>query len=473
MDADVVANYLISKGVLSSSDREDISSADNKCTRLLAKIADKHAYQELFSVLHQTAPQLPAHGKLWGMLNKSCDGMCSTEICKVEAVLNGTVVLVIWHWDYSLIAEIYSSCSLSSCPDVYLEDHVRHLTPIPEGEATLEQPTSRADTACSGRVTEESGYYTHNSASYQSSNRLTQPSFEVVSHNSASYQSSNRLMQPIFEVSHSKRIFTLDVCTSVRGEEGGHESEAATEHLSDKKDEQLERERLTSSKKISPSKVSSPITVPKRNSSSSSLSHLVPPLPEATKCTAATNYYTQQTTEPISHSERTMKEWGYYAPNSTLCQSSRDPCSSELSQQKHTNSLESLVSMSDGFIPFETACCEATTGGMQDGKDDQLERDSVAVSIPKRISPRQVSSPITVPVRNSSSSSLTPLSETAPERPASHSDASPTSSSPTSSSPKLLSSERKPGKLLSQFLKLLFPPSDDVQTVLPGIKQIF
>ena len=80
MDADVVANYLISEGVFSLSDREDISSADNRCTCLLAKIAEKHAYQELFSVLHQTAPQLPAHGKLWGILNKSCDGMCSTPI---------------------------------------------------------------------------------------------------------------------------------------------------------------------------------------------------------------------------------------------------------------------------------------------------------------------------------------------------------------------------------------------------------
>lgn len=320
------------------------------------------------------------------------------------------------------------------------------LSPIPEDTATLERATSRADTACSGRVTEESGYYTHDSASCQSSNRLTQPSFEV---------------------SHCKRVFTLGVCTSsmsMRGTGGGHESEAATEHLCDKEDEQLERESFTSSKKISP-KVSSPITVPKRNSSSSSLSHLAPPqLEQATKCSAATNYCTQRTTEPsvsravTSHSERTTKEWRYY---STLCHSC-DPCSSEISDQNHTYSLESFVSMSDGFIQFETAGGEAMTDGMQDGKDDQLERDSAAVSIPKRISPKQVSSPITVPVRNSSSSSLTPLSEPAL-----------TDASPTSSSPKLLCSRRKPGKLLSKFLKLLLPPPDDVQTVLPGIKQIF
>lgn len=86
MEPDVVANYLISAGVFSSSDREDISSADNKCIRLLDKIEEKGAYQELFSVLHQTGPQLPAHGKLWEILNKSCDGMCSTHIDKVGAV---------------------------------------------------------------------------------------------------------------------------------------------------------------------------------------------------------------------------------------------------------------------------------------------------------------------------------------------------------------------------------------------------
>ena len=327
-----------------------------------------------------------------------------------------------------------------------LEDDVRPpLSPIPEDTATVYRAMSRADTACSGRVTEESGYYTHNSASCQSSNRLTQPSFEV---------------------SHCKRVFTLDVCTSsmsVRGVAGSHESEAETEHLRDKEDEQLERESFTSSKKISP-KVSSPITVPKRNSSSSSLSHLAPPqLEQATKCTATSNYCAQRTTEPsiprvvTSPSERIMKEWRYY---STSCQS-RDSCSFEISEQKLTNSLESLVSMSDGFIQFETAGGEAMADGIQDGKDDQLERDSVPVSIPKRISPKQVSSPITVPVRNSSFSSLTPPSE----RPA--------DASPTSSSPKLLSSGTKLGKLLSQFLKLLLPPPDDVQTVLPGIKQMF
>lgn len=365
---------------------------------------------------------------------------------------------------------------------------MRPLSPIPEDTATIDLPMSRADTACSGRATEESGYYTHNSASYQSSNRLTQPSFEVF---------------------HSKQALSSDVCTSsmsMRGAVGGCGSEAATEHLHERNDDWLERERgivngwrerndewlqresFTDSKKISPN-VSSPITVPKRNSSSSSLSHLAPLLLEekqaihSPKCTAATNHYTQRTTEPLSsavtaHCERTTQEWGYYT------QQSHDPCSSELSDQKHTYSLELLVSMSDGFIPFEIAggCeSEALMGCMQGSKDDQLERDSVkddqlerdsvTVSAPKTLSPKQVSSPITVPIRNSSSSSLPPLSESAPERPASLSDAS-----PAPSSPKQLSSGRELKRLLMRGLqKLLFPPPDDVQdtyTLLPGIKQM-
>lgn len=71
MDADVVADYLVSEGVFSSSDRENIFSADDKCVYLLSKVEDKRAYHDLFSILHQTGPQLPAHKILWDIL---CDG---------------------------------------------------------------------------------------------------------------------------------------------------------------------------------------------------------------------------------------------------------------------------------------------------------------------------------------------------------------------------------------------------------------
>lgn len=74
MDAGVVADCLVSMGVFSSSDSDDVSSADNRCACLLAKIAEKQVYHHFFSTLLQTG-----HEKLWDILSRACEGKFKLE----------------------------------------------------------------------------------------------------------------------------------------------------------------------------------------------------------------------------------------------------------------------------------------------------------------------------------------------------------------------------------------------------------
>ena len=70
MHTGVVADCLISEGIFSPSKREDISSAGDSCACLLQMIADEDADCNFFSILYKTSAQLPAHGRLWGILSK-------------------------------------------------------------------------------------------------------------------------------------------------------------------------------------------------------------------------------------------------------------------------------------------------------------------------------------------------------------------------------------------------------------------
>lgn len=139
---------------------------------------------------------------------------------------------------------------------MYLEEHMAlHLSPIPED--TTAGPRY---TACSGRITEESGYCTQNSRAH--SRQL-------------SYQSS-----------HFSHGLDLEFQS-----EDVYVSEVSNECLDDSKDDQLETDRATTAASRTNSTVNStvhsimkakqqmspPIDVPKRNSSSSSLTHLAEP----------------------------------------------------------------------------------------------------------------------------------------------------------------------------------------------------
>ena len=83
LDADVVADCLVSEGVFSSSDREDVISADCKVSCLLERVKEKNAYCNCFSILLQTGEQLPGHGRLWDLLNETCKGIYWNVACYI------------------------------------------------------------------------------------------------------------------------------------------------------------------------------------------------------------------------------------------------------------------------------------------------------------------------------------------------------------------------------------------------------
>lgn len=76
VDPEVVTDCLVSEGVFSPSAQNYITSAesDEKISRFLEKVEEKRAYQVSFSILQETGEQLPAHGRLWDILNETCNG---------------------------------------------------------------------------------------------------------------------------------------------------------------------------------------------------------------------------------------------------------------------------------------------------------------------------------------------------------------------------------------------------------------
>ena len=153
------------------------------------------------------------------------------------------------------IADIGSSGSLSECASVYLEEHMRHeprLSPVPE-ESSM--PIT-AHPALSGRLTEESGYGTH-ASSTQTHNCLM--------HISSCYTSLGQV-EDVSQLS-TENGFIFEV-----------ESKVSAGYKEDSTDEdQLETDNVTVEsvpalrRMNSIPRTSTPISVPTRNSSSSSL----------------------------------------------------------------------------------------------------------------------------------------------------------------------------------------------------------
>ena len=75
LNAAVVADCLVLEGVISSSERDSVLLADDKISYLLEMVHEKNAYCNCFEILLQTGKQLPAHGRLWDILNETCKGM--------------------------------------------------------------------------------------------------------------------------------------------------------------------------------------------------------------------------------------------------------------------------------------------------------------------------------------------------------------------------------------------------------------
>jgi hypothetical protein len=231
MDADVVSDCLVLEDILSLSDARDVTSAEDKCACLLEKIADRNAYRHFFAVLQLT--ELPAHDRLFDIL---------TDACK----------------------EI-SSGSLSDSASVYLEEHMGHIPRLPavpeecsvaEGYGVPEGcsvPVTQHP-ALSGRLTEESGYGTHNSA--QTHDRLTEISSRCTSQGSMDQVVSHMSMRDEFMFEHESRTL------AGRGEENAIEDQLET-------DGAIAVSVLSRTNSIHRS--STPISVPTRNSSFSSL----------------------------------------------------------------------------------------------------------------------------------------------------------------------------------------------------------
>ena len=74
LNAAVVADCLVLEGVISSSERDSVLLADDKISYLLEMVHEKNAYCNCFEILLQTGKQLPAHGRLWDILNETCKG---------------------------------------------------------------------------------------------------------------------------------------------------------------------------------------------------------------------------------------------------------------------------------------------------------------------------------------------------------------------------------------------------------------
>jgi hypothetical protein len=139
VDPDVMADSLFSEGVFTESDQEYVATAGDgeKASRLLEKVEEKGAYFNCFSILHETGEQLPAHGRLWDILNDTCK-------------------------------EIDCSGSLNN---FYLERDMGFSRPSSRLEDST--TTDRPSTTPSERVTHESGYGTRTSVT--SRDLSTQP----------------------------------------------------------------------------------------------------------------------------------------------------------------------------------------------------------------------------------------------------------------------------------------------------------
>lgn len=74
-DADLLSDCLASEGIFSMADQTDVSTAGDKVACLLEKVQIKNAYHRIFSLLSETGTRVPAHGKLFSILNDTCDGM--------------------------------------------------------------------------------------------------------------------------------------------------------------------------------------------------------------------------------------------------------------------------------------------------------------------------------------------------------------------------------------------------------------
>ena len=205
------------------------------------------------------------------------------------------------------------------------------------------------------------------------------------------------------------------------------------------------------------------------------------PIPEEATSTSVSRRYTGNR-EGITEERR---ESGYRTQSPVWSHDTSTFLSSRSSHRRRD--LDSAISespcMKMTFSPedaFELSCFhenEASPDCLHESRDVQPETDGVPSSLKATKTsvgnPKSPSSPIDVPTRNSSTTSLAKLSDstTAAAGVAVQNDVDRKSSPP--SSPKYLSCDKKPS-FLERFLSNIFAPSsDDTQDTyigLPGIK---
>ena len=154
VDPEVVTDCLVSEGVFSPSDQNYITSAegDEKISRFLEKVEEKRAYQVSFSILQETGEQLPAHGRLWDILNETCNGKLLITSFSINSYFYCCTIAEI-DCSGSLNNYYMDECGLSS-PHSFAPRSTHSPSPTPP--AVLLEPRS----SCTGRTTRESGYGT-------------------------------------------------------------------------------------------------------------------------------------------------------------------------------------------------------------------------------------------------------------------------------------------------------------------------
>ena len=471
LDADLVADHLVSEGIFSPEDQSDLSTASDKVSCLLEKVQSKNAHHSVFSILLQTGTKVPAHGRLFDILYDTCEGTCSIQLnkslyiqCTCGCMYKCVCALFafpscFYAWLVNLRQHLYfftaEIARTGSLHNWYLEGHMAAQLEQRSEDGTTATPiidsAVRPRTWQSGRVTEESGYGTHDS--------VTSPT------------------RPPSSFKHHPPVSDTDPHLSV-GNVGSLPSLVASSiYLNGSfEDEYFHEGRdfaasVTKHSTISRSNsTSSPITIPRRSSSFSSsyTQYAAEPADVVTKVSILSSH---STSERFSADKRksTVSSFSHNLSQQLSYSSQHFSCSfQQLSSHSSSPDVIPLVANSSvKDVTLESCVYESA-----DDVDVSFEeahgemRCDTTTSVTLSTSSVALSSPIAIPNSTSpSSSSRTPRAER-------DSGVMEKIHSSSSSTPKHLPNATG---LLHRFLDAMFARDgdDDSFSVLPGVKPIF
>lgn len=84
IDPDVMTDYLVKRGAISQSDANYITSErrsrEEEVLRLLEVVEREGVYHHCFSILRETGDVLPTHGRLWDILDETCNSKSTPNL---------------------------------------------------------------------------------------------------------------------------------------------------------------------------------------------------------------------------------------------------------------------------------------------------------------------------------------------------------------------------------------------------------